>query len=232
MDILGQALSDFYNRNPQNQLWINTSYGDPEEMPVDVFFRTEEDMPDLELVALEHCKGKILDIGAGAGSHSLLLQENGFDVTALELSSLACRVMQQRGVTKVINQDIFTFKKERFDTLLLLMNGIGLCGSIDGLNALLTHLKGILEPGGQIIFDSSDISYLYEDEENIIKPNGYYGEVSFQYEYKQMSGEWFKWLYIDKDYLFKIAQQLDFRAEILFEDDNDQYLVRLSLKLS
>lgn len=225
MDILGQAISDYFHNETTNQLWINTSYGQPEEMPVEVFFRSEEEMPDLEIIALNNCRGKVLDIGAGAGSHSLLLQTNKFDVTALEISPLACRVIEQRGVRKVINEDIFLYGKERFDTILLLMNGIGLCGDVDGLKKLLLHLKTILNPGGQILFDSSDISYLYED--GTPKPSSYYGEVKFQYTYKTNNGEWFDWLYIDQNTLKAIAKRLNFQWKFIYEDENDQYLVKL-----
>jgi hypothetical protein len=105
------------------------------------------------------------------------------------------------------------------------MNGIGLCGNIQGLKQLLRHLQTLLNPGGQILFDSSDIAYLYED--GIPKPKGYYGEVQFQYTYKNRKGKWFNWLYIDQQMLEVIASELNFRHTLLFEDENDQYLVKL-----
>lgn len=225
MDILGQAISDYFHKQKNSQLWINTSYGEPEEMPVEVFFRSEEEMPDLEIIALNNCRGKVLDIGAGAGSHSLLLQANHFDVTALEISPVASRIIEQRGVKKVINEDIFLYAKEKYDTIIMLMNGIGLCGDINGAKKLLSHLKTLLNPGGQILLDSSDISYLYED--GTPKPLSYYGEVKFQYSYRNNQGDWFKWLYIDQNSLKTIAKQLNFQWKLMYEDENDQYLVKL-----
>lgn len=133
MDIYGQALQDFYNQQSAEKLWLNNTYGEPEEMPVEVFFRDKEEMPEAELLALQLCRGKILDIGAGAGSHALILQERGFDVTALEISPGAANIMQKRGVKTVLQQDIFQYKTEKFDTLLLLMNGIGLTQNLDPL---------------------------------------------------------------------------------------------------
>ncbi|HEY9196100.1 MAG TPA: class I SAM-dependent methyltransferase, partial [Mucilaginibacter sp.] len=124
-DILGQAIYDHYHQNPPHKLWINNQYGPREEMPVETYFRDEDDMPDLEWHALNECRGTVLDIGAGAGSHALLLQERGFDVTALEISALAAGVMQARGVNKVVIADVFEYRDSRYDTLLLLMNGIG-----------------------------------------------------------------------------------------------------------
>lgn len=228
MDIYGQALNDFYNNSLQETLWINTSYGDPEEMPVEVFFRSMDEMPDLEIVALEACRGSVLDIGAGAGSHSLVLQQNKFDVTALELSEAACRLMHERGIKKVIHTNIYNYPSSRYNTLLMLMNGIGLCGTLDGFTEFLTLAKTLLKPDGQLLFDSSDISYLYRDAPK--KPSGYFGEIKFQYSYKGNHGDWFKWLYIDQKTLYTIAGQQGWLVELLFEDDYDQYLVRLSPK--
>lgn len=225
MDVFGKALLDFNQFGQTDKLWLHNNYGKPEDMPVEVFFRTEEDISDLEALALTLCKGKILDIGAGAGAHSLILQSHNFDVTALEISSLACEVMKKRGLRKVINDDIFTYQ-EKFDTLLLLMNGIGLCGDIAGLNQLLGHLNKCLNADSQIILDSSDISYLYQDTK--YPEEKYYGEISYQYEYQSIKADWFNWLYIDFSLLKEMALRHGLNCELLFEDDMDQYLARLS----
>ncbi len=227
MDIYGQALHDFYNHQPEEKLWLHNNYGEPEEMPVEVFFRGETEMPEAELLALNLCHSKILDIGAGAGSHALVLQQRGFDVTALEISPGAAAVMQKRGVKTVVQQDIFQYKTEKFDTLLLLMNGIGLTQTLAGLDRFLQHAKQLLLPGGQLIFDSSDISYLYEDLP--LPKNRYYGEISYQYEYKNQWGDWFNWLYIDQKTLKKQAQKQGWKCEIVYEDEMDLYLAKLTL---
>ena len=225
MDIYGQALQDFFIGKRSSKLWLNNNYGEQEEMPVDVFFRNEDEMPEAELMALQLCRGKILDIGAGAGNHALVLQEEGFDVTALEISPGAAAVMQKRGVKRVLQQDIYQYKKEKFDTLLLLMNGIGLTENLDGLDRFLQHAKTLLLPGGQLLFDSSDISYLYED---IPQPkNKYYGEISYQYQYKNQHGDWFNWLYIDQKTLVKTALKNGWNCSILYEDETGLFLAKL-----
>lgn len=225
MDIFGKALEDFYQFGQTEKLWLHNNYGIPEDMPVEVFFRSGEYISDLEDYALSLCRGKILDIGAGVGAHSLLLQSNGQDVTALEISAGACEIIKNRGLKTVINGDIFS-DQQKYDTLLLLMNGIGLCGDIDGLNKLLPHLKNSLLKNGQIILDSSDISYLYTRDNFPVK--NYYGEISYQYEYQSVKGDWFKWLYIDFERLNSIAQEHGLLCELMFEDEMDQYLVRLT----
>jgi SAM-dependent methyltransferase len=227
-DILGQAIHDHFYNNQPTKLWIHNQYGPKEEMPVDVFFREREDMPELELTALTECSGKVLDIGAGAGSHALLLQQKGFDVTALDISALAVAVMQARGVTKALEADIFSYRQQGYDTLLLLMNGIGLTGSLPNLKTFLQHAKTLLKPGGQLLFDSSDVAYLYED--GLPAGDKYYGELAYQYEYKKQRTDWFNWLYVDKKTLTGIAWAENFSVEILYEDEYDQFLARLRLK--
>lgn len=225
-DILGEALHDHYYQNTPATLWINNQYGPQEDMPVDIYFREPGDMPELELIALKQCHGKVLDIGAGAGSHALLLQQQGLDVTALDISAKAVAVMKARGVKNTIEADIFAYRDKRYDTLLLLMNGVGLAGTLDNLKAFLAHIKTLLKPHGQLIFDSSDIGYLYEDD--LPNPDKYYGELWYQYQYKKQQTEWFKWLYIDQQTLTDLAVAEGWTVEILHEDEYDQFLVRLT----
>lgn len=227
-DILGQAIYDYYTKAAPGKLCIHNKYGPKEEMPVHVYFRKTEDMPELELVALENCRGKVLDIGAGAGSHALALQQKGADVTALEISAKAAEVMKLRGVEAIVEKDIFEYETKKFDTLLLLMNGIGLTATIGGLKEFLQHAKMLLNSDGQLIFDSSDIAYLYEGKPP--KMENYYGEILYQYEFKRKKTAWFSWLYIDKKKLTQIAAAEGWETEILFKDEFDQYLARLVVK--
>ena len=224
-DVLGQAIYDHHKNIKAAKLWIHNKYGPKEEMPVETFFRNGDELPDLEWRALNNCRGKVLDIGAGAGSHTLLLQQSGFDVTAIDISSLAVKVMNDRSVLNAFEQDIFTYNpNSKYDTILLLMNGIGLAGTLDGLSKLLDHLKSLLNDGGQILFDSSDVSYIYEDGQ---PTQNYYGEIAYQYQYKNLITNWFNWLYVDKDTLQQYATRAGFKCQILLEDEYGQYLTRL-----
>lgn len=224
-DLLGQAVYDHYHGHTINKLWIYNQYGPREEMPVAAYFREEDNMPDLEWLALNECRGRILDIGAGAGSHALALQQRGADITALDISPLLVEVMQGRGVEKVIKADIYKYTGAAYDTLLLLMNGIGLAGTPDNLKVLLKHFKELLSPGGQVLFDSSDVGYLYDDD----KPTGhYYGEIAYRYSYNKVKTEWFNWLYVDEHTMKHIAEECGFVMTVLLEDEYGQYLARLT----
>jgi len=146
----------------------------------------------------------------------------------LEISDLASAVMKARGVNKVITADIFEYQEQQYDTLLLLMNGIGLTGTLLKLKTFLQHAKQLLKRGGQLLFDSSDIAYLYEGK---LPENGpYYGEIQYQYQYNQQKSDWFPWLYIDEQTLTVIADEMGYDMEVLLEDEFKQYLVRLTLK--
>ena len=258
-DVLGDALSAYFHKTSTGKLWVNNKYGPREEMPVDVYFREAEDMPELEWLALQQCQGRVLDIGAGAGSHALILQQMGLDITALDISPKAAAVMQQRGVKQVLCQDFFSLSPDTglkgaassdalpeiaaspdatgsspneshlqpFDTLLLLMNGIGLAGTLAGLRNFLAKARTLLRPGGRLIFDSSDIAYMYDGQ--LPKTGDYYGEILYQYEYRKQQSDWFKWLFIDRKTLNAIALSEGWQTEVLFGDEWDQYLVKCQL---
>ncbi len=232
-DVAGKAISDFYfhKKGRLPKLWIHNKYGAKEEMPVDIYFRDLSKIPEQELIALRQCKGSVLDIGAGAGSHALILQnvfQQNIKVTALDFSRLCCDVMKARGVENIICQNIFKLQTtKKFDTLLLLMNGIGLCGTIKGLKEFLFVAEKLLNKNGQLIFDSSDVSYLFSKK--FPKPaQKYYGEIEYRYEYKKEFTDWFYWLYIDKNTLKKVTKQTGWKTELLDEDKEGQYMVRLT----
>lgn len=227
MDIYGEFLNDYHHNKLKTEVLLHNNYDVAEELFVEDFFRTYDELTDLEKLALSLCKGTVLDIGAGTGVHSIILQQRGFVVSAIEISKGACQVMALKGVKNIINQNVFYYNQNKFDTLLLMMNGIGFCGYIDDLKLFLNHAKELINPNGQIIFDSSDVAYLYENEPP--EQETYYGEIDYQYEYNNLKGNWFSWLYIDKILMKLIALQAGWQMQIVYEDENQQYLAILTL---
>lgn len=225
-DLFGQALLDFHNKSSNTPLLLHSEYGPPEAIPLERFFRSE--YTDLENFALDQVKGNILDIGAATGRHALHLQNQGYDVTAMDISLGCSTIIKEIGLNKIITDDIYTFADQKYDTIMMLMNGIGIAGSLEGLEKLLLHLKNIITPTGQLLMDSSDISYLYEG--NPLPVNKYFGELSYQYEYKGVLGDSFNWLYIDQQKLTEIANSTGWICQIIFEDETDAYLARLQMK--
>jgi len=229
---MGKAILDFQKTGKAGTLRILSSMFEEDEMPVDHLFRTFEQMPALEQTALLNAKGKILDVGAGAGCHSIALQERGFDVKAIDISPLSCEAIRLQGVKDVECRNLFGSQLERgYDTILLLMNGTGIAGKIANLPKLLNRLKELLSDDAQILIDSSDLKYIYENEDGSfdIDLNGdYYGEVDYQMIYKDTIGEPFDWLYVDYALLKAIAETCGLHAELLEEGDHFDYLAKLT----
>lgn len=233
-DPLGQAIYNYLFKSDNTPVLVSSNVVEDEELPPEYFFREYNDMPMLEKVALKKCKGNILDVGAGAGCHSLYLQNAGFNVTSLEISELCCEVLKKRGLKNVINSDIYSFSDQKYDTILLLMNGIGISGNIQGMTTLLSHLKSLLSENGSIILDSSDLIYLYKDEDESIyidiNAANYYGEIDYQIKYKDISGDSFSWLFADSVLLDETAAEIGLKSEILEYGPHYDYLAKLFIK--
>ena len=227
---MGRAIADYYKTKKANKLRVFSPMFEEDEIPLSTLFRKYEEMPEIERKALDMANGKTLDVGAGSGCHSLVLQEKGIDVTAIDISPLSVETMKECGVKKVIEQDFFTLKGQ-YDTVLMLMNGIGIVGTLERLPRFFRQLDKILAPGGQLLCDSSDISYVFEDENGMIDiPNemDYYGEHSFRMQYKDTIGEPFNWLYIDADTLREKAGRCGYAVEVVAEGEHYDYLARIT----
>lgn len=231
-DPIGAAIQDYLKGKKNGSITVACNIADDDIIPADYLFRQEEEMPELETIALEVCRGHVLDVGAGAGCHSLLLQERGFQVTAIDISEGAVDAMRKRGVTNVLLSDVMELKSQQYDTLLMLMNGIGIVGDLFGLYKFLVHAKTILNPGGQILLESSDILYMYEQEDGSVLLDlnaGYYGEVEYNMKYKTHESGNFKWLFIDAGLLEQYAEEHGYSFEVLYEGENGNYLAKLVL---
>lgn len=228
---MGAAIRDYFRQGKSAQLKVLSSLFDDDEMPVPHLFRSYDEMPPLEQRALNEARGKVLDVGAGAGCHALALQERGLDVTAVDISPLSCETMKERGVANVECVNIFNQRfQERFDTLLLLMNGTGIAGKLSRLPQLLSRLKQLMNPGAQILIDSSDLRYVYEDEDGVLDVDldgAYYGEVDYQMTYRNIIGKSFDWLYADSVVLAESCRQCGLKCEILAQGQHYDYLARI-----
>ena len=233
-DPMGAAIADYYKNGLAGRLRVISSMFDEDEIPVEHLFREEDEMSALELEALNLSKGHILDVGAGAGCHALALQDRGLRVTAIDVSPLSVKVMQDSGVNDVKLVNIYdeTFVGQ-YDTILMLMNGSGIIGKIDNIAKFFARIGSLLAPNGQVLMDSSDLIYLFEDEEggvDIDLAGDYYGEVDFTMQYKNIKGETFDWLYIDFETLAYHAQENGYVAELVKQGDHYDYLARITRK--
>lgn len=232
-DPMGAAIRDYHLRGKAARLRVMSSMFDEDEMPVDHLFRTFDNMPHLEQKALNMAYGKVLDISAGAGCHALALQERGMDVKAIDISPLSCEVMKERGIKDVECVNLFCKQLQgKYDTLLLLMNGTGIAGKLSQLPALLNRLKELLSEEGQILIDSSDLKYIYENEDGSMDIDlnaPYYGEVDYQMQYRDIKGEPFDWLYTDPMLLASVSKQCRLQCQIMEQGEHYDYLAKLTL---
>jgi SAM-dependent methyltransferase len=228
-DLLGYALRDYFvnGTDVPVKVWIN-GRRDEDLMP-SLFFRNYRHMRAWDRQALRMAKGSVLDAGAGSGGHSLILQGRGMDVTAVERSPASCEVMRLRGVQRVIQENLFDLRGIPFDTILMLMNGLGMAGTEKETLKLFRHLRKMLTKGGQIIGDSTDILYSRMDSLSGFPPgNTYYGEVEFRLEYCGVKGTPFRWLYLDPSLLAELSDKAGLHCEIVQRSKDFHYLARLT----
>ena len=231
-DPMGTAIAEYYAKGRAAKLRVFSSQFYEDEIPVDTLFRTLDDMPPQEQEALRLCRGRVLDVGAGSGCHSLELQGRGMEVVAIDISTLSVDVMRQRGIDARVADFFDKTFDEKFDTILMAMNGIGIVGKVERLPEYFMRLKQILAPGGQVLLDSSDIRYVFENEDgslDIDPDSGYYGEIDYRMQYRGIRGETFDWLYIDFETLSTYAEQYGFRCEKCIDGDHYDYLARLTM---
>ena len=233
-DPMGRAIYEYHKYGKADDVIVHSSMFDDDVIPVETLYRTFDQMPALEQKALELATGDILDVGAGSGCHSLALKEMGKNSVAVEISSLSGEVMKERGVdARLVNFYDSSFT-ETYDTILMLMNGTGIIGNLDNIQTFFSRIKQLLKPGGSLLIDSSDLSYLYEEEDGSLMidlADDYYGLVDFQMQYKDSMGEPFDWLYLDFNTLSYYAEESGFTAELIEEGEYYDYLARLTLKV-
>ncbi|PWN66300.1 class I SAM-dependent methyltransferase [Chryseobacterium oncorhynchi] len=232
-DLMGRAIWDYYhNENPED-LQTETSISELDELPVEYLFRDFEDMNNIEQKALELSNGKVLDIGAGAGSHALYLQnDRNLDVLALDISPKSIEVCQLRGIKRAVCENILNFSGETFDTILLLMNGTGIFEGLSKIDTYLQKLGTLLNENGQILIDSTDILYMFDRDKDggvYIPAGGYYGELEYVVHYKGESEDPITWLYLDFNTLKNAAENNGFTIQRILKDE-DAYLAKLTKK--
>lgn len=233
-DIFGKAIKAFYLNGDEEEIVVQSPDFDDDSIPVPYLFRSYSEMPPLEQRALKECFGRVLDVGCGAGSHSIYLQEERkLGVTAVDTSEGAIEVCRLRGIKDARQVSFNGLSDESYDTILLLMNGTGIIGRLHKLDQFFNKIKELLNPGGQVLLDSSDLSYLYDPDEDggiwIDAAAGYYGELQYSLKYKNETSAAFDWLYLDFNSLSLAANKNGFQCDLVQEGEHYDYLAKLSL---
>jgi SAM-dependent methyltransferase len=232
-DLFGKAILDYQTNSSPENIITSTSISEEDEMDVAYLFRSFDEMPSIEQKALLLAKGKTLDVGCGAGSHSLYLQnERKIDVHSIDISKNAIQSCLLRGLKNIRAIDVLDLENEKYDTIILLMNGTGIFETLEKSTIYLQKLKSLLNPNGQILIDSSDIIYMFDEDEDggkWIPSDNYYGELTFSLQYKNEKEDDFPWLYMDYNTLQNVAIANGLKCQLLMEGDHYDYLAQLTI---
>ncbi|MHB9027476.1 MAG: class I SAM-dependent methyltransferase [Candidatus Latescibacterota bacterium] len=233
LELYGQALLDFTEVKTDAIITLGRDDGFAVDFPVGFFFRAGMGFSPIDTIALEHCRGEVLDIGAGAGCHSLALQEKDFAVTAIDSISRAVEVMKRRGVKDAWCGDIFSFASHPFDTALMLGHGVGITGDLEGLDRFLEKMHGLINPSGQLLVDSLDVRITNDPanlayQESIVRQGGYRGEIRMRFDYRGQAGALMKWLHVDFETLQEIAAARGWTCRELHREPTGEYLACLT----
>ncbi len=232
MEPFGLALKDYWDGNKLAKVIFHRDDGLVDDYFVRDCFRKPEDFSELEKKALESCFGKILDLGAGVGPHSLKLQKMGLEVYAMDISTEACEIMKKRGLKNVLCSDVYDLQKRNFDTILLMGRAIGFVEDLAGMAKFLRHCENLLSSKGIILFDSLDVRVTSEPDHLAYQKRNrklgrYFGVIGLHVEYKGKHGRSFKLLHIDPETLNNIAEELDWKFKILHKDEKGHYLAKI-----
>lgn len=225
-DPMGRAIYDYSNKAHNNIIKVYSPEFFDDYIETAYLFRGYDDFPEVEQLAMQKASGEILDIGCGAGSHSIYLKNQGKSIEALDISSYICEVIKKEDITTHC-VDILNFGPDKkYDTLLLLMNGLGIAGRNHLLPHFLNKLKSLLTPDGQILIESCSTNYLFDDPQDA---EDFSGEILYQMEYEGIKGEPFHWLYLPYEKLKNVALENGLKSELLLEHDGSTYLAKLTL---
>jgi len=227
---LGRALADVHAGDLGATLYVRSDLWEDESVPATDYYRPlTVPLPDLERRALAACRGRVLDAGAGAGRHALELQRTGLEVVAVDISPDAVAVMRDRGVRDARVGDVFDLAGERFDTVLMLMHGLGVVGTLANLDRFLRQLVGLLAADGQLIADSADLAAAVDDlAVEDFTHAAYPGEVEFQVTYRGLDGRAYPWLFVDPGTLAEAADAAGLTCDVLARGARGSYLARLT----
>jgi SAM-dependent methyltransferase len=234
MKPFGMAIADYYKGDKDAAVAVYRDDGLVENLAILSFFRSPTAYP-LDKVALDNCRGRVLDVGAGVGIHSLYLQDKGFSVCAMDVSPEACEVMKKEGVKEVHCASFEGFSARLFDTLLILGRSICMVETLAGLQDFLEKVHSLVRPGGQIILNSVDVTRTSNPQHlayhDINRREGrYVGECRLHMEYKGVKGPVCGLLHVEAATLAEYAEKTGWSCDILVQEDDGNYLARLVKK--
>jgi len=227
-DIFGKALYGYWKDNRKTPYIVRRDDDYTDESSLKIYFPKK--FYSTEKAVAHFAKGKILDVGCGAGRHTLYYQDRGHDITGIDNSPLAIKVCKERGCKKAKVMDIFhpKFSPRSFDTILLFGHNIGIGGTLTGTKRLLSSLKKLIKSDGVLLLTSLDVTKpgpkIHKDYQKKNRTAGrYVGEVKIRVEYKDQVGDWFQWIHIEPKMLKKLAKETGWEIVKLHETSSGEY---------
>lgn len=232
MIVYGAALEAFARGDHDAVLTLERDDGFVSDVPVRVFFQGPGDWFPIETLALGRCRGRVLDVGAGAGRHSLWLQEHGHLVTAIDVSAAAVAIMRESGLRDARLLDVWDLNEGSFDTVIILGRSIGIAADLEGLDRLLVRLRGLLAAQGRILLTSLDVSKSQDSahatyREANVHDGRYAGEIRFRERFGDLLGPVVRWLYIDPIALERAGRRCGLSVQVLRMEPDGNYLAEL-----
>ncbi len=235
-DAMGNELMDSFKKKDEVFEIVERDDGFIDAAPVkDRYFSNYKDWSAIEKRGIGYARGKILDVGCGAGRHALYLQKKGLDVTGIDTSPLAIQVCKTRGLRKArllsIN-DVEKFGKSSFDSAIMLGHNFGLFQNRKKFKTLLKKFRKILSPKGVIIAETSD-PYKTKNSVHVsyhawnLKRGRMGGQLKLRLRYKKMISPWFDYLFVSQKELRDLLHGTGWKIQKIFGSKEANYIAIL-----
>jgi SAM-dependent methyltransferase len=226
-DAFGQMLFALYGGSEVFEI-VERDDGYIEAMPAKGYLSEYKDWNQIEQRAMEFAKGRILDVGCGAGRHSLYLQKKGFNVTGIDVSPLTVKICKLRGLKKVKHTSVekADFKPDTFDRIFMMGNNFGLLANFKKARWLLRKFHRITSKDAFIVAVTND-PYKTDNRAHLAyhrrnRQNGRMsGQLKIRIRYKQYKGKWFEYLLASKQEVEEILKGTGWKIKE-FIDSTDE----------
>lgn len=195
-----------------------------------VYFSEYRDWPLIGQKAMQFAKGRVLDIGCGAGRHSLYLQKKGLEVLGIDSSPLAIKICKLRGLKKaeIMSLEDVDFKPDSFDTILMMGGNFGLLGSLTKARRLLKRFHKMTSEDALIIAETRDPyktdNPAHLEYHKLNKKRGRMsGQVRIRVRFEKTVAEWFDWLMLSKEEMRELLQGTGWKVSEFIESEDSRY---------
>jgi 2-polyprenyl-3-methyl-5-hydroxy-6-metoxy-1,4-benzoquinol methylase len=235
-DVFGQGLLKQY-KDLSDTVYeiIERDDGFIEAAEIKRYFTKPNEFSTSEKKILNMAKGRVLDVGCGAGRHAIYLQQKGLDVTGIDNSPGAIKVSKLRGLkkTKLLPiEDVDKFNENSFDTVIMMGNNFGLFGTPTKAKQLLKKFYKVVSPNGQIIAENFDphktknpVHLAYHKKNK--QQGKLAGEITMRLRHSINTGGWFQYLFVSIPELKEIVKDTGWKVDKIIKTTDSGYIAIL-----